>query len=241
VPLSNPLIHDTTVLLAYFLMGLAVKFIDQAYDIRGFNKKTATYLAVPTAGLMGFLMVIAPPSAAIFLAVAIGVAVAHKIDNIAFYIGLWIVILLPLLFSSIAHMMWLPFGVLLTAAVADEYGNNWADIYSKKKKKAKNALLEGTAILFSYRSAMKVTMLALVVMKEMPLIYFPAFLLFDFGYVLMDRLSIKIKPYRLKNPWDPAKQSPIMNQILVIPPKSQKKRGQTKTEEIPETQTTLPI
>jgi hypothetical protein len=192
--------HDIAVVLTYFIVGAAIKYVDQAFDIRVFNKKIATVTAALTAILIAAMMVFDPPSAAIFLAISLGVAIAHKIDNIAFYIGLGLVILIPIIFTNLTHMPWTEFGILLAAAVADEFGNNWADKNLRNRKRQINAAKEAMIFLFRYRSAMKLAMFVIVVSQHMPFIYFPAFLLFDTGYIIMEKISWILKPYHLKNP-----------------------------------------
>ncbi|MBD3205345.1 hypothetical protein GF319_03245 [Candidatus Bathyarchaeota archaeon] len=196
------LAHDLAILLAYSFIGCSIKFIDQAFDIGVFSKRIALLLSVPMSVLMGLLMVFDPLSASIFMAVALGAAVAGKIDNIAFKVGVGLLMLIPVFFSDIIKLFWLPFGVLFIAAVIDEYGNDWSDAYNRKIniKRKKNRVLDIAAFFFTHRSVMKLTVLALVVTDHLLLLYLPAFLLLDLGYHITEKISFTIKPSRLKNP-----------------------------------------
>jgi len=200
--------NNLLLLVAYLLLGIAVKYIDQAFDYRVFNKKIATAIAFPTAAVMGYLVVRDPYSASIFLAVALGVAVANKIDNIAFRIGIGTLILIPVFFSEYVTLLWLPFGVLFLGAVVDEFGNDWSDRHSKEKLKhhVQKKPFKQTdqqiiaSYFFSHRSTMKILLLILALTNHMPPVYFVAFLLFDFGYGLTEKISFRIRPARLRNP-----------------------------------------
>lgn len=195
------LAHDLAILVAYLLVGMSIKYIDQAFDMGVFSKKIATLLAVPTGVLMGVMMVLDPPSASIFLAIALAVAAANKIDNIAFRIGIGLLILIPVFFSNIIQLLWLPFGLLFLAGLADEFGNDWSDNYRSNHRSQKKTLFGNTAsFFFSHRMIMKLAMLGLVAFQQLPLAYFPAFLLFDLGYRITEEISFAVKPYRLKNP-----------------------------------------
>lgn len=202
-PLSSAaqLAHDIIILIIYLLAGAAIKYVDQAYDIKAFKKKTALLIAIATGLVLGALMILDPPSAAIFMAVAAGVALSRKIDNIAFYIGLALVVLLPLMFLDATSFMWPQFLILLASALADEYGNDWADKRTRDRKRAKVLSLDAAAYFFRYRFAMKLTVLGLVAASMLPLVYLPAFLQFDVGYIIMEKLSWILKPFRLKVPW----------------------------------------
>jgi hypothetical protein len=208
------LAHDLSILVIYFLLGAGIKYIDQAYDIRVFNKKTATIIAVPTGLLMAAIVIVDPPSATIFIAMALGLLVTKKIDNIAFQIGIVLVVLLPIFFVNLMDVFWLPFSVLFLACLADEYGNDWSDKhYLKKLAKKHHKTLkrtELTALIMRYRSVMKITIIGLVVTKQLAFIYLPAFLLFDLGYTLVERISFDLIPYSIKDPHFKKEDNPLL-------------------------------
>ena len=213
-PPLNQLAHDISILIIYFILGASIKYIDQAFDIRVFNKKTATIIAIPTGLLMGLTVMVDSPSASIFIAMALGLAVARKIDNIAFRIGIVLVVLLPIFFVNLMNLLWLPFSALFIASLVDEYGNDWSDKHYKKaimkKHKTLDKRKELTAFLMRYRSAMKVTIIVLVVTKQLAFIYLPAFLLFDLGYTLVERISFDLIPYSIKDPHFKKEDNPLL-------------------------------
>jgi uncharacterized membrane protein (Fun14 family) len=173
-----------------------------------FNSRIATIISIPTALLMGALMLVDPSSATIFLALVLGLAVSRKIDNIAFQIGIFMIILIPVIFHQIVSIEWLPFGILVLAAMADEYGNDWSDrrqmehhVNTAMKRRTKTTTINQLGqILFDHRPIMKVTVLILTVTNFFPLIYFLAFLAFDWTYKIVETISFKQKTYHLTEP-----------------------------------------
>lgn len=196
----NPIILVTI----YALLGAGGKYIDQAYDLGVFNKKKAVIVSIICATIISYLIVKDPSSAMIFLSLIIGVAISKKIDNIAFYIGTIIVILLPITFGGWTEIQWIPFSTLTISAILDEVGNDWADKTKNKRllktkqetqNKKRNKLIEK---FFKYRCAMKLTILVLSLLSFLNIIYFIAFMLFDTTYTLVGKYSEKIKVYSIK-------------------------------------------
>ena len=189
------------IITGYAILGAGIKYIDQAYDLGVFSKTRANITAVLCGLLMAYFIVTDLPSMAIFLAMVIALAITRKIDNIAFYIGIGIVLLLPIVFNSLIKMNWLPFGVLVISGILDELGNDWADKRAKKRRinrYQKNAsLLQFEEKFFAYRFAMKVAILILVLLNYFDWIYFAAFLFFDLMYLLVDAYSLSIKVYSI--------------------------------------------
>lgn len=206
--LPIPYAHEIILILAYAILGGGIKYIDQAFDIGVFNNKIATILSVPLAILMGLLVVFDPISATIFLAVVLGVAVSKKIDNIAFQIAILTLIIVPILFHEIVRIEWFPFGFLVLAAIIDEYGNDWSDRYWMNRhlhkalnKKTDDSILKRLGeTLFSHRPVMKITILLLALANYFNLIYFIAFLAFDWTYKIIETISLTQKTYRIKEP-----------------------------------------
>ena len=56
------------------------------------------------------------------------------------------------------------------------------------------------AYFFGHRGMMKLAMLFLVATGQLPWPYLFAFLLFDIGYAITEKVSFELKPYHLKNP-----------------------------------------
>ena len=95
-------------LISYSILGAGLKYIDDAFDEKTFNKYIA-YMLVPVLSILGaFAMIIDPASATVLLAIIAGVLMKGKIDNYAFIIGfitvLAIVILVGIEFLSLIHI-----------------------------------------------------------------------------------------------------------------------------------------
>ncbi len=195
-------------ILSYALLGAGIKYIDQAFDIDVFNKQVAKIIAVPCGALMGYLIIFDPPSATIFFAMVIGLALTQKLDNIAFYIGTGVLFLLPIIFHNTLKIEWLPFGVLLFSGIIDEIGNDWSDKRILKRlvkhtqensnnhanKKFTHKLGEK---FFLNRFMMKIGILGLVLFNFFPWIYFIAFMAFDILYGIVGEYSLRSKKYSL--------------------------------------------
>jgi hypothetical protein len=192
------------ILVIYAFLGGGIKYIDQAYDLEVFSRNKANFMAIPTAVLMAFLMIFDPPSTTILFSVLLIVAITKKIDNIAFYIGTAILLLLPVIFHDVLRIEWLPFGILVFSGILDEIGNDWADKRRKKKmvNNARNNLDDSLPknigeSFFLRRFTMKIALLALTIAGLFHYIYFFAFLLFDMMYFIMEQYSFHIKRYSL--------------------------------------------
>ncbi|MBN2251383.1 MAG: hypothetical protein JW724_04845 [Candidatus Altiarchaeota archaeon] len=196
--------HQLFIASSYLFLGGGIKYIDQAYDLGVFSKTKAKIVAVLCGILMGYLIVTDSPSMGIFLAMVLALAITRKIDNMAFYIGTGLVILLPVFFNGFINILWLPFGVLTVSGVLDELGNDWAD------KRINRRLVEFTLgngngrmtykfmeKFFFHRFSMKVAVMLLVFFSFMDLTYLLAFILFDLMYTLVEVYSFSIKVYTI--------------------------------------------
>ena len=86
-------------LLSFPILGAGLKYIDDAFDEKTFNKKIAVVIA-PIIGLLwAYIMMIDPVSATILLAIILGVLIKGKIDNYAHVIGLVVIGLILILFG----------------------------------------------------------------------------------------------------------------------------------------------
>lgn len=200
---------EILILAGYALLGAGIKYIDQAYDLGIFSKRTANIIAIFSGLLMGSLIISDTTSATIFLGMFIALAVTHKIDNIAFYIGTAIILLMPFLFYNIMKIEWLPFGIIIFSGISDEVGNTWADKRVKIKlvKEAIGKIYPMGKFqyrlaerFFMHRFAMKVAILFLAVLGLFSYLYFFAFLLFDLMYLLVEKYSFSIKIYNINKP-----------------------------------------
>ena len=172
-------------LLSYPIIGAGIKYIDDAFDEKTFNKMLA-FIITPLLSILGvYTMLIDPASATILLAVLCGVFLKGKIDNIAFIAGF--IIVLTLMIIGQVEFMIFPLIFLGAAAVLDEIGN---DLIDAKRDKLKNNLLNKFAIyFFGQRWIMKVSILFLVFLSILPYYLFFAMILFDYAYLSVDAYS----------------------------------------------------
>ncbi len=133
---------------------------------------------------MGSLMVLDGASATIFLGVLIALLLAAKYDNPAFQLGFVVAagmaitaVILGKGSVDIAASI-----VVLVAAYVDERVNDLAWVERRGSVAAR---------LLHQRPFLKVAILALCLAGALPsLLYFFAFLAFDFGYSLMEAYSV---------------------------------------------------
>lgn len=193
--------HSLVIIGSYMFLGGGIKYIDQAYDLRVFSKRRANIIAILCGIIMAYLIITDPSSIEIFLALIIALAITRKIDNIAFYIGTGIALLLPIIFGSVINIQWIPFGILIFSGILDELGNDWAD-NRKNKRLAKNLKNEDkiedfAEKFFLNRFSMKIAIGLLVILSFFDVLYLYAFVLFDLTYLLMDVYSTSIKVYSI--------------------------------------------
>ena len=79
-------------LVSYPVLGAGLKYIDDAFDEKIFNRKFALILAPFLGALWAYTMFINQFSATILLAILIGVFLRGKVDNHAHFVGLFIII-----------------------------------------------------------------------------------------------------------------------------------------------------
>ena len=167
--------------LIYFgILGAGIKYIDAAYDEKTFNKKVALCVA-PFLGLLwAFTMLINPVAATILLAVIFGVVLKGKIDNIAHFIGL--IVIVAIVFFAGVQLMIIPLVFLALAALLDEFGNDFVD---KKKNNLSRIKLYHKFIIafFDQRWTLKVAILILSIIGTIPFVFFFSMLMFDYAYL----------------------------------------------------------
>lgn len=179
---ANVLNSGLFFIFAFAFLGGGIKYIDEAFDEKIFSKRKALVLA-PFLGIFyAFLMSLHQTAATILLAFLVGVFLAGKINNVAFYFmalfwAFFIFILGPVSISL------LPFFCLVASSVIDEKGNDLSD-----KKQISNKYLD---FWFKHRLTMDFVALGLTVLGFLELVFFFAFLAFDMGYVLVGVYSSK--------------------------------------------------
>ncbi|MDH7507379.1 MAG: hypothetical protein QHH15_06325 [Candidatus Thermoplasmatota archaeon] len=167
-------------ILIFGILGAGIKYIDDAFDDKIFNKKIALILAPFLGILWAYTMLINPVAATILLAVVIGVLFKGKIDNIAHLAGLLVII--AIIFIAGVQLMILPLVFLATAALLDEIGNDFID--KRKNKLDTNKFLHRFIVsFFDQRWVLKVAILFLCFIGVIPLVFFLAMVSFDYAYL----------------------------------------------------------
>jgi hypothetical protein len=173
-------------LVSYPLLGAGLKYIDDAFDERTFNKKIALVLAPLLGILWAYTMIIDPVSATILLAVLLGVFLKGKIDNYAHGLGLAVIV--AILIAAGVQLLYLPLIVLVAAAVLDEAGNDVVDYNMKNLDKA-NFLHKAVITFFDQRWVTKIAILYVALLGVFPWYFFLAMLLFDGAYLVVRMYS----------------------------------------------------
>jgi hypothetical protein len=177
-------------LVAYPLLGAGLKYIDDAFDERTFNKKIALMLAPLLGILWAYTMIIDQVSATILLAVLLGVFLKGKIDNYAHGLGLAVIV--AILIAAGVQLLVLPLIILVAAAVLDEAGNDIVD-YNMKNLDKSNFLHKAVIAFFDQRWVTKVAILYVALLGVFPWYFFLAMLLFDGAYLVV-RMYSRSKP-----------------------------------------------
>lgn len=151
-------------------------------------------------------------SGIIFIAVAVGLLAAGKIDNLIFRlltVSILISALLRLLFSPVvidfsSLFTWLfVFIVIALASFADE----WLNDFSDRNKSSLHFVLKA---IFHNRVITKITILLFCLFGYKPNLYFLAFLGFDAAYSLIDNLADQVKQKILR-----AKQNSLYPEVKI--------------------------
>lgn len=167
-------------LIAYTILGAGIKYIDDAFDEKTFNK-TLALIITPLLSILGvYAMIIDPVSATILLAVVSGVFIKGKIDNYAFIAGGVIVISLAFIFG--VNFLVIPLIILSSAAVLDEVGNDFID-RKKDELNMKNPVHVFARYFFGHRWIMKTAIIFLVILNIVPIFFVLAMILFDYSYL----------------------------------------------------------
>jgi hypothetical protein len=135
----------------------------------------------PFLGLLwAFTMLINPVAATILLAVVFGVVLKGKIDNIAHFMGL--IVIVAIIFFAGVQLMIVPLVFLALAALIDEFGNDYVD---KKKNRLKTIKLYHKAFFgfFDQRWTLKVAILILSIIGTIPFVFFLSMIAFDYAYL----------------------------------------------------------
>ena len=178
------LLYGICLVVGYGLLGAGLKYIDETYDVGIFDKRKALAVSIASGLLMGTLMAVDTSSAIILFGIIISVGAAGKIDNLAFYIVMFLSIIILLTSTLITssyglHMAWLvPLGYIVLSGIGDELLDT---IGHRKKIKA-----------LEMRPIMKVIVLLLCIFGIFDFVYFIAFLAFDLAYLCVALYSHKL-------------------------------------------------
>ena len=190
-------------LLSYSILGAGIKFIDAAYDEKTFNKKLALLLAPFLGGLWAYTMFINPFSATILFSILLGVILKGKIDNIAHFSG--VIIIIPIILILGIELLFIPLLFLAAAALLDELGNDCVgDSFDTVNN---NPVSRFFVYFFDHRWLLKIAVLFLSVIGTIPVHFFFAMIFFDYSYLTVryfsevkqgkrpgfDRLELKVK------------------------------------------------
>jgi len=168
-------------LVAYAILGAGLKYIDDAFDEKIFNKKIA-YAVAPLLGVLwAYTMFIDAASATILLAILLGVLLKGKIDNYAHFLGMVVVIAGVIVLGI--QLLVVPLIVLTLAALFDEVGNDFID--KRQYIDDKSVWKKFVGYFFDQRWLTKVVILCLALVNVMSIYFFLAMLLFDGAYILM--------------------------------------------------------
>ena len=167
--------------LSYLLIGVLVKYGDQAFDSELYSKRTALLLSLPTGLWLGSLVLLDEATAVIFIGILLALLVAGKYDNIAFRIAFAAAMLLSLAALTTVHDIGLAgiAAVFILALLDEKVDALPAD--------GDRSLMAG---VMRQRPLLKVGVPILCLAGALPsFMYLFAFLSFDFGYSMVDVAS----------------------------------------------------
>ncbi len=170
-------------IISTFIMGFAVKYTDASYEHDAFKRMSAVIAAICGGFLAGYWMATDSSAAVFLLAIILSVAIAKKIKNAAFALGVIIALLVPVILMNVPDgakgpemaLPWLPFAALVLAGVIGEMGKDYR----------KSLPLEGMRMFFDYRVGMIVMMAALTYFRFIEVPYLLALISFGLGYQLV--------------------------------------------------------
>jgi len=179
---ANPAIATLLFLLAYFVLGFMLKYVDAALDDKLFGKKKALFVACIMAVIVAIMMNLSEMTLVIFTAVILGVIIARKVDNFVFVVGTFLCFALYFMFGGVINPLIFNiqvFMLLFLAILLEE------KVDYKKEKWFKTKKGKCFSFVFEYGFMLKVAaVIGFLVITYQP-IFFAAVILFDLGYDLM--------------------------------------------------------
>lgn len=160
--------------LSYFLSGFFMKLSDDFYDEK-YNKRKSIFLGIVCGLFTALACSIDLDTACIFIAILIGNVLALKVDGIHHIATMasFILAFILLGFPNFTFLSIITIIICMVGAIIDELGNDNEKIYQKSK------FLE---YFFDYRFALKIVILALVLIGLLNIWSFIYFLFFEIAY-----------------------------------------------------------
>lgn len=177
------IVHGIVVPLSFLGLGMLIKYGDQAFDENSYSKRKTILLAIPGGLWMGLLMAFDAGSATIFMGILLSLLLAGKYDNIAFQLGFGTALAIGVgsLLLGFSTISVLGAAIVLALSFLDEKVNDLPGVDRANR---------WWEVLFHHRSFLKIGVLALCLLGLLPsLLYFFAFLAFDFGYIAIEAFS----------------------------------------------------
>ncbi|QQR92505.1 MAG: hypothetical protein IPJ89_05155 [Candidatus Iainarchaeum archaeon] len=169
------------------VLGGGIKYIDDAFDEKTYNKQLAILVAPLIAIFWVFMMYVSGASATILGAIFLAVVLRYKVDNIGFHVGALAIVagLFFLYLFNLIKFLWIPLIVLTIGGILDEVGNDYVDSHRR--------LHPAIRFFFEYRFVMKLFVLALAILGVYGFEYVLAFLGFDIAYATVGLYSDRLK------------------------------------------------
>jgi hypothetical protein len=177
-------VRDILIPLSFLGLGMLIKYGDQAFDAGTYSRTNTLILAVPGGLWMGSLIAVDAGSATIFTGLLIALLIAGKYDNAAFKLGFVVAIAIgaAAFLTGYGSLNLAGVVVVLLAGMVDEFANDLPGVENGRSLKA---------VLFRNRPFLKVAVLVLCIATILPsYTYFFAFLAFDFGYSMVEAMSM---------------------------------------------------
>jgi len=190
VALQDSVFSAVFFITSFFILGLLVKFIDDAFDEKVYSRKIALILSPLTAIYWAYVMALSPVAGLLLTAIIIGVLIKGKIDNIAFVIAVLCVYSVYFFIGDwqffLSPIYLIPLVIISIGGIIDEMGNDYID----KHNLYKDGLFgKAVHLFFEYRFFMKLIVLIFALIGTYPLLFFFAFFMWDVGYEIVMHLS----------------------------------------------------
>lgn len=169
--------------LSYLLLGMLIKYGDQAYDVGCFDRRKALALAFPSGIWLGYMILNDQATAAIGVGMLLGLLLAGKYDNRGFVVGFSISITMTAVgyWTGSLSLSLIGLFVVMIATYIDEWANDLPGVDDRSN------IMER---LLYQRPFLKVAVLLLCVVGVLPsYAYLFMLLAFDFGYGFVDCVS----------------------------------------------------